>query len=277
MCEFWSAVVSRTGKVYHLGEITSHEKIIEHFKLSDSLMGHICRVEIPILNGFNLKPKKEWKLKVDEIEIPSWWKPKFESVCFEEFEKFYKKDFCKKWKRFKKLNGHNEQLTKMTGEQIIHRTKLLSLHEKLIVEYYLLGEKESWDSVRDSVWGSVRGSVWDSVWGSVWDSVRDSVRDSVWGSVWGSVRDSVRDSVWDSVRDSVWDSVRDSVWGSQFPNKPYPLALPKKIFDLGYIHCLVKEKDSVSRIHVYGKRGKLLKKIDFKDKKGKLKKELIKW
>jgi hypothetical protein len=55
-----------------------------------------------------------------------------------------------------------------------------------------------WDSVRGSVWGSVRDSVWASVWDSVRDSVRASVRDSVWASVWDSVRASVRDSVWAS-------------------------------------------------------------------------------
>ena len=47
------------------------------------------------------------------------------------------------------------------------------------------------DSVRDSVWASVRDSVCDSVW--------DSVGDSVWDSVCDSVGCSVRDSVWDSV------------------------------------------------------------------------------
>jgi len=71
------------------------------------------------------------------------------------------------------------------------------------------------DSVRDSVWASVRASVWDSIWdsvgASVWDSVWDSVRASVSASVRASVSASVRDSVWDSVRASVWDSVRDSV------------------------------------------------------------------
>ena len=104
----------------------------------------------------------------------------------------------------------------------------------MIKEYYLLGELQAWDYVRDSVRDSVRNSVWDSV--------RDSVQGSVQGSVWDSVRNSVRNSVWDSVRDSVWDSVRDL----QFPNKAYPLALPKKIFDLGYIHCLVKRQHNTN-------------------------------
>ena len=48
------------------------------------------------------------------------------------------------------------------------------------------------DSVRTSVWTSVRASVGDAVWTSVWTSVRASVG----ASVRTSVRDSVGDSVW---------------------------------------------------------------------------------
>ena len=72
---------------------------------------------------------------------------------------------------------------------------------------------KQWDSVMDSVTGSVWGSVWDSVTDSVWGSVRGSVLDSVTDSVWGSVLDSVTDSVWDSVRDSMFGYI-----SSLFPN-----------------------------------------------------------
>ena len=123
-------MVSRTGKVYHLGEIVSHEKVIEHFKIRDSGMQNICRVEIPVIDGFNLMPEKDWKLKVDEEETPSWWKPEHEAACFRELERFFRKGFLAKWKRFKKLNAHDERLAKMKGEQIIHRTCLLPAHEK---------------------------------------------------------------------------------------------------------------------------------------------------
>ena len=37
------------------------------------------------------------------------------------------------------------------------------------------GEKDMWDSMGDSVVGSVRDSVWYSVRSSMWDSVVDSV------------------------------------------------------------------------------------------------------
>ena len=52
---------------------------------------------------------------------------------------------------------------------------------------------------------------WDSVRASMWDSVRASVRASVGASVWASVWASMWDSMWDSVRASVWASMWDSV------------------------------------------------------------------
>ena len=239
MCNFWSGVITRTGRVYSLGEIVSHEKIIEEYNLKEGLQGqNFARFEIKPIKELDYiaKPiEKNWEFVLDEESTPTWWSKKQEFKCWSAFSKWFSskqgKEFIKKFKIFKKLNVENEKKAKLSGEQIIHRTKLLKSHEKLIVDYYLLGEKKSWDSVR--------GPVLDSVWGSVRGSVRGSVLDSV------------------------WDSVLDSVWGSQFPNKKYPLALPKKIFDLGYIHCLVKEKEEVSRIHIYGLKGKLLKKIIF--------------
>ena len=84
---------------------------------------------------------------------------------------------------------------------IIHPFKDVKFDGEITEE--ILDKLKEWDSVRDSVWDSVRASVWDSVWDSVGASVRASVRDSVWdsvgASVWASVRDSVRDSVWASV------------------------------------------------------------------------------
>jgi len=252
MCNFWSAVVDKHGKIYHLGDIVAHERIVEKYKLDDKTAGNICRVEIKVFTSdFEFMPEEKWKFKLDENEAPVWWSHKHEDRCFKELNAWLEKSNFEKRLNALVHNKELEVLKNKTGEQIIYREKLLPAHEKLIVKYYLMGEKESWDSVWDSVWDSMRGSVWDSVWVSVRGSVRDSVWDSMRGSVW--------DSVWVSVRDSVWDSMR----GSVFPDKRYPLALPKKIFDLGYIHCLITEKDNVRRIHVYGKKGMLLKKIDF--------------
>jgi hypothetical protein len=76
---------------------------------------------------------------------------------------------------------------------IIHPLKNIPKVEQ-VTEQHIQWLKE-WDSVRASVWDSVRNSVVASVRASVWDSVRDSVRDSVGASVWDSVRNSVMASV----------------------------------------------------------------------------------
>jgi len=254
MCNFFSGVIDRNGMCYDLGEIVSHEEIIKKFNLKDGRIQFIARWEIMPRTKLNyLSPinHKNWRFVLDEEVKPSWWSKEFEEKCWKQVRTWFKlsagKEFKRKFKKFKKLNKENEIKAKMSGEQLIHRTKLLKSHESKIIDFYLLGEKQPWDSVRDSV--------------------RDFVLGSVRYSVWDSVRDSVRDSVWDSVLDSVWYSVWDSVWNSK---KPYPLQLGKELFDLSYLHFLIKEKDDITRIHVYGKKGVLLKKIDFKDKNEKI-------
>lgn len=66
-------------------------------------------------------------------------------------------------------------------------------------------------------WISSRASVWNSISDSVWGSVRASVRASIWHSVWNPVKRSVRVCI----RASIYDLTRDSVGAyisSLFPN-----------------------------------------------------------
>jgi hypothetical protein len=48
--------------------------------------------------------------------------------------------------------------------------------------------------------GNVNNKVWDSVWDSVRGSVGDSVVDSISGPVWDFVEDSISGPVWDFVQ-----------------------------------------------------------------------------
>jgi hypothetical protein len=245
-------IVSRTGEVYHLGTITAHEKVIEHFKLKDGDKNHIARVEIsPRVDGEYLKPITaiDWKFRLDEEEKPSWWETNTDTKCWEAFIAWMKstegRDFKRKYKRIQKWA--NEMKSK-TGEQLVYAEKLTPSVRKLIISYYKEGDSKYWDSVRGSVWYSVWGSVCDSsVRGSVWYSVMDSVWNSVWNSVWYSVRDSVRDSVLYSL-------------GSYLGNEEtIKLKLPADIFKAGVVHAKINDE-----IWVWGKKGKLLGKIEMK-------------
>ncbi len=220
ICNFFSAIVSRTGRVYHLGEIVSHERTVEKFKLKDK-DGHICRVEITPKKDLDyLKPvnEKYWDFKIDESE-PGWWEQKHEDRCWKAFSDWIKSNKGKQFRRnLKKIMVWANSMKSKSGEQHIHATKLSKGTKELIEAYY-----QKSDSVRDSVWDSV------------WDSVRDSV--------WASVRDSVRASVLYSL-------------GTFLGNKDaIKLKLPTDIFKAGVVHAKINDE-----IWIWGRNGKLLKK-----------------
>ncbi len=265
MCNFFSAVVSRTGRVYHLGEIVSHEKAVEKFKLKDK-DGHICRVEITPKKDIDyLKPvnEKYWNFQIDE-DKPNWWEQKHEDRCWKAFSDWMKSNKGKQFRRkMKKIMVWADGMKAKNGEQHVHATRLTKKTQELIKAYYKKSDS-IWASVRASVWDS----IWDSIWASAWDSVWASVRASVWDSIWASVRASVWDSIWDSIWASAWDSVRASVrasvlfsLGTFLGNKDViKIKLPADIFKAGVVHAKINDE-----IWVWGRKGKLLKKWKVKD------------
>jgi len=80
MCNFLSAVVSRTGAIYCNPLMDSHEDIIEYFNLRDGGMGHIVRVEFSPEKREDLIDSTKYLLKVDEQETPEWFEEHRENV-----------------------------------------------------------------------------------------------------------------------------------------------------------------------------------------------------
>ena len=120
MCNFWSAIVSRTGKVYHLGEIKAHEMVIDKFKLKDK-DNHICRVEItPKKELEYLKPigNKNWDFKIDEDETPNWWEHNHKERCWKALSDWMKSNKGKQFRRkFKKIVVWADGMKAKSGEQ----------------------------------------------------------------------------------------------------------------------------------------------------------------
>jgi hypothetical protein len=275
---FYVGIIDKTGKCYSLGEVVSHEVIAEKFGLKRDKVIRMFGLKDdtphaePGFVKWELSPKKEldflsaidrthWKFKLEEHETPSWWSDGMEKKCWEHvigwFASADGKRFVRNFSEFKKLNRENEKLAKMSGEQIIWRTKLLPEHRDLIIEYYSFDNpKRHWDQVRTSVWASDWDSVSASIDGTIWAAIRDSVWKEVKASLLSSIEPSARASVWDSVRATFWDSIRDST-------DRYPLELPKRIFKEGYLHDLIREKDGNYFIYIWGKKGTLLDKIEW--------------
>ena len=210
MCQAFSAIVTKKGKVLWQLGVDSHSKILATHKIKDDTAKkselQFARIEITPHNRDYLHPDK-WEFHLDERIKPDWWNIGYEQLAW---------DAQREWQG--KLNKI------LVRKPIVHPfqnkkppKRITKKHLALLQQWDSVGDSV-WDSVgdsiRDSVWASVGASVGDSVRDSVGDSVRDSVWDSVGASVGDSVRDSVGDSVWDSVGDSVWDSVGASVWDS---------------------------------------------------------------
>ena len=166
MCNAFSAIVTKDGKVYWKAGMDSHDKLMEEFNLSrldntcspDDMT--LAKVEITPPSDVKypyLHPELKWILKIDERREPFWW---------DSTHAFAANEACDKWKE-QIYSGINlkEALNPIDPRKIrVHK----------VTEADITALKK-WASVRASVWASVGDSVWASVGDSVWDSVWDSV------------------------------------------------------------------------------------------------------
>ena len=73
MCQFLSAIVSRTGDVYCNPLIDSHEDIIDYFNIRDNQMQNIVRVEFRPDDKKDYINVEKYNLVVDEPTTPEWF------------------------------------------------------------------------------------------------------------------------------------------------------------------------------------------------------------
>ena len=203
MCKAFSALVTKSGKVYWKAGLDNHDDLVELFRKKDKELkddkeppkNTFARIEIVPHDGNYLDLKQRWNYYIDEGVKPDFLTKEHEKKS---------RQALKEWQQevYSKINLE-EALNPIDPFKIKHGDKVTQEELELLKKWA-------------SVWDSVRTSVGDSVGASVRDSVRasvgDSARDSLWASVRASLWDSLWDSVWDSVGDSLWDSVRASVW-----------------------------------------------------------------
>src|SRR3990167_6954653 len=81
MCQFKSAIVTRTGEVLHHWGVDSHEDLIDLFGLRDNNhLQHFVRVEYCPDTTENLRNPQSYELMVDEKQTPEWFEEKREAV-----------------------------------------------------------------------------------------------------------------------------------------------------------------------------------------------------
>ena len=164
MCEAFSCIVDKKAKVYWKLGLDNHSDIFSKFKLKEPVDMPIpptnkwlknnlgwAKIEINPKDKDYLeyldKPNKYWKFKVDENIKPEWLSKKHEKECF---------NCLDIWKE-EVLKGINLKEARNPIHPFkIKPPKITQKHIDLL---------KNWNSVRDSVGGSVRDSVRDSVGG----------------------------------------------------------------------------------------------------------------
>jgi len=221
MCQAFSALITKSKKVYWKTGVDSHDKLQVLFvkkdkELKDNKLppkNTFARIEISPKDGNYLKPKQKWIYKIDDQVVPDWLDKSYEAPCYKAF-RLWKKEV---YSRF----NLKEALKPIHPFKIKPPKNITTRHLKLLVK---------WDSVGDSVRDSVGDSVWDSVKASVGASVGASVK----ASVWASVGASVRDSVW-AYTGSFFKGIKKWKYCSNVKEKGYPFKSAVKLWKMGLV------------------------------------------
>jgi len=109
MCNFFSAVFSRSGEMYYDPTLDSHEEIISVYRMRDAAFSHICRCELippfPVEEISDNKPDlgfadwvrlANWHFSIDEARTPDWVDEEMEQKMREKMEGAVRKMFVTK-------------------------------------------------------------------------------------------------------------------------------------------------------------------------------------
>jgi len=91
MCNAFSAIITKDGRVIWQAGKDSHDELLEMAKIKDDTTdGDIikfAKIEITPDKGY-LFPEDKWTLKVDENTTPRWLTKKKKDLCWIEFDKW---------------------------------------------------------------------------------------------------------------------------------------------------------------------------------------------
>jgi len=201
MCNAFSCLVTRGGKVYWKAGIDSHEALIYMFKgldnnLSDDKtppLNTFARIEIvPPRQDYLNTDFKKWKYKIDEKIKPEFLSDEHKGLCRTELDKWAEEIYSK-------INLE-EARNPINPFHMKPPKKITEKHIKLLRQW-----RNVWNYVEDSVWNSILYETGEDVGRDVWLNGFDEtgildntlkgiggvVNEGVW-SIWGSVKSSIR-------------------------------------------------------------------------------------
>jgi len=203
MCEFWSAIITKKGKVYWNKNNSSHENLIKNAGLKDNNLEDrsFVRIEITPKNIFS-KNKKNWTLKVDEPNtLPEWYSSNtrfYEDILWEEWEKAMQKTL---WKL------DLDAAKKIIKE--IKKTKYLIPDGKPLESWHVSTGK-TWEEAREAAEKTAEEDALNTIGNAAWDAARRAAGDAAWGAAEDAAGNAAWDAAWGAARDAAWGAAWDA-------------------------------------------------------------------
>jgi hypothetical protein len=207
MCNFWSAILTRDGRVLWDKEIVNHTELITKFGLTDTklLDRDFVRIEITPKNILS-KKKSDWTYKLDEEKTaPDWYAndpARMEKTVWKEWKNMLSQmhqgirdagvhldRFERILDRLKMVDLKDAPVVRATvraaiGEHVKRLSATDPQHRNIVitaVEFHTLME---WDQLRGQLWGQLRGQLWDQLRGHLWDQLRGHLWGHLWDQLW---------------------------------------------------------------------------------------------
>ena len=190
MCNFFSAIVTKTGQVYYDKDIDSHEELIKTHKLDDKqepMLRNWCRIELlppneRIADLKDFKPE-EWKFKIDEPANVDWIEPKHEKACRKALQKCYKEYVVVKGKTENKK-----------GRLLLLNNSRSENRDSSSSENWDSSSSENWDSSRSVNWDNSKSENRDNSSSENWDNSSSENRDNSSSENWDNSSSENRDN-----------------------------------------------------------------------------------
>jgi len=263
MCEFWSAIITKKGKVYWNKTNSSHENLIKNAGLKDNNLEDrsFVRIEITPKNIFS-KNKKNWTLKIDEPNtLPEWYTNNtrfYEDILWEEWEKAMQKTL---WR-----------LDLDAVEQVIEKIKEIKYFQPdgKPLESWHVSTGKTWEEAREAAEKTSEEDALNTIGNAArraaGDTAGDAARDVAWDAAWDAAGRAAGDAAGDAARDAAWGAAWDATGDAALLARVKLSKIKGKHLKHVEEHMQVWKKgyalycDINGKLYVYAKQKKSMKK-----------------
>jgi hypothetical protein len=197
MCNYWSCILTRDGRVLWSPETSSHEDIIRTNNLEDNKLKDRDFVRLEIAPKIIWSKKKaDWKFKVDEEKtLPKWYSDapkKWEALVWREWRSAMKQTL---WK-----------LNLDVIEEVVEEVKRIDYFD-------MHGEPDpDWNLTPAPSWAAARDAARAAAGAAARAAAGAAAGAAAWDAAWAAARDAARDAAGAAAGAAAWAAAWDAAW-----------------------------------------------------------------